>query len=40
MFKNYLFSFFVLNSPDKPVSVKISFEDEPRKKYVDAETSL
>ncbi|XP_078210547.1 sodium bicarbonate cotransporter 3 isoform X27 [Callithrix jacchus] len=27
-------------SPDKPVSVKISFEDEPRKKYVDAETSL
>lgn len=39
-FQNYLFSFFVLNSPEKPVSVKINFEDEPRKKYLDAETSL
>lgn len=37
-FKNYLFSFFVLNSPEKPVSVKINFEDEPRKKYLDAES--
>uniref|UniRef100_A0A8C2RU77 Anion exchange protein n=1 Tax=Capra hircus TaxID=9925 RepID=A0A8C2RU77_CAPHI len=27
-------------SPEKPVSVKINFEDEPRKKYLDAETSL
>ncbi|XP_032503401.1 sodium bicarbonate cotransporter 3 isoform X4 [Phocoena sinus] len=27
-------------SPEKPVSVKISFEDEPTKKYMDAETSL
>ncbi|XP_027954905.1 sodium bicarbonate cotransporter 3 isoform X2 [Eumetopias jubatus] len=27
-------------SPEKPVSVKINFEDEPTKKYMDAETSL
>ncbi|XP_026352667.1 sodium bicarbonate cotransporter 3 isoform X3 [Ursus maritimus] len=27
-------------SPEKPVSVKINFEDEPAKKYMDAETSL
>nr|XP_031528529.1 sodium bicarbonate cotransporter 3 isoform X3 [Vicugna pacos] len=27
-------------SPEKPLSVKISFEDEPTKKYMDAETSL
>ncbi|XP_075861960.1 sodium bicarbonate cotransporter 3 isoform X4 [Microcebus murinus] len=27
-------------SPEKPVSVKINIEDEPRKKYLDAETSL
>ncbi|XP_076986069.1 sodium bicarbonate cotransporter 3 isoform X4 [Tamandua tetradactyla] len=27
-------------SPEKPVSVKIDFEDEPTKKYMDAETSL
>ncbi|GAB5576898.1 sodium-driven chloride bicarbonate exchanger isoform X3 [Prionailurus iriomotensis] len=26
--------------PEKPVSVKINFEDEPTKKYMDAETSL
>lgn len=39
-FQNHLFSFFVLNSPEKPVSVKINFEDEPTKKYMDAETSL
>lgn len=39
-FQNLLFSFFVLNSPEKPVSVKINFEDEPAKKYMDAETSL
>lgn len=40
LFKNHLFSFFVLNSPEKPVSVKINIEDEPTKKYMDAETSL
>lgn len=39
-FQNHLFSFFVLNSPEKPVSVQINFEDEPTKKYMDAETSL
>lgn len=38
--KNHLFSFLVLNSPEKPVSVKINLEDEPTKKYMDAETSL
>ncbi|KAG3279521.1 sodium bicarbonate cotransporter 3 isoform X6 [Ictidomys tridecemlineatus] len=27
-------------SPEKPVSVTINFEDEPSKKYMDAETSL
>ncbi|XP_074051750.1 sodium bicarbonate cotransporter 3 isoform X2 [Macrotis lagotis] len=27
-------------SPEKPVSVKINLEDEPARKYVDAETSL
>ncbi|KAM8758230.1 sodium bicarbonate cotransporter 3 isoform 6-T6 [Rhynchonycteris naso] len=27
-------------SPEKPVSVKINIEDEPTKKYMDAETSL
>ncbi|KAM8981445.1 sodium bicarbonate cotransporter 3 isoform 5-T7 [Sarcophilus harrisii] len=27
-------------SPEKPVSVKINLEDEPTRKYVDAETSL
>nr|XP_025862163.1 sodium bicarbonate cotransporter 3 isoform X1 [Vulpes vulpes] len=27
-------------SPEKPVSVKINFEDEPTRKYLDAETSL
>ncbi|XP_048650772.1 sodium bicarbonate cotransporter 3 isoform X8 [Marmota marmota marmota] len=27
-------------SPEKPVSVTINFEDEPAKKYMDAETSL
>ncbi|XP_016005062.1 sodium bicarbonate cotransporter 3 isoform X11 [Rousettus aegyptiacus] len=27
-------------SPEKPVSVKINFEDEPTRKYMDAETSL
>ncbi|XP_047594629.1 sodium bicarbonate cotransporter 3 isoform X9 [Lutra lutra] len=27
-------------SPEKPVSVKINLEDEPTKKYMDAETSL
>ncbi|XP_073079807.1 sodium bicarbonate cotransporter 3 isoform X3 [Manis javanica] len=27
-------------SPEKPESVKINFEDEPTKKYMDAETSL
>ncbi|XP_011357450.1 sodium bicarbonate cotransporter 3 isoform X2 [Pteropus vampyrus] len=27
-------------SPEKPVSVQINFEDEPTKKYMDAETSL
>lgn len=30
-FQNYLFSFFVLNSPEKPVSENNSSEDEPRK---------
>ncbi|XP_076787697.1 sodium bicarbonate cotransporter 3 isoform X9 [Arvicanthis niloticus] len=28
------------SSPEKPVSVTINFEDEPSKKYMDAETSL
>lgn len=27
-------------SPEKPVSVTVNFEDEPSKKYMDAETSL
>lgn len=31
---------FILNSPEKPESVKINVEDAPVVKYVDAETSL
>lgn len=40
LFQNHLFWFLVLNSPEKPTSVKINIEDESTKKYMDAETSL